>query len=306
LPLQANHLFKNLYPGCVKKLYFLFLLRFFISSSLPAQPLTKKPRGYKSLFQLSLFPGISTNGINTGFFINDYSINIFGGLSAGNRIFEAGLISNLNLNSVTGIQLAGLANIVGTNSFFNLTLSEERELQHDGFESNSQGIQAAGFLNYVRNHSKGIQLSGAFNMVGFDFKGFQLAGLGNSSGGYAQAIQLAGLYNLAEEGIGGIQISTLLNYTRGQLSGMQIALINKAVRIKGKKSQPPDITRGLQIGLLNFCKETDGTQIGVVNFGGAMHGRQIGLINFFDKDVPKDNIRSHLKNNERGNVQVIS
>jgi hypothetical protein len=254
----------------------------------------RKPREFKKSFQLSLFPGISTNGINSGSYINKFSLNLFGGLSAGNRIFEAGLISNINLDSITGIQFAGLANIVGANTFLNLTVSEERELEHAGFKSNSHGIQLAGFLNYVRNNALGIQLSGAFNIVGFDVTGFQLAGIGNSAGGYAQAIQIAGLYNIADEGIGGVQVSILHNATRGQLAGTQISLINKALRIKGKNSSPPDITRGLQIGLLNFCKEMAGTQIGIINFGGTMRGRQIGLINFFDASPPKDNVKNGM------------
>ena len=271
----------------------LLILVFFalsLSKSFAQSSVSNKPREYKRLFQLALFPGISTNGINSGSYVNDFSINLFGGLSAGNRIFELGLISNSALNSVTGIQLAGLANIVGTNSFLNLSISEQRELEHAGFESNQQGIQVAGFLNYVRMNSKGAQVSLGFNIVGFDFTGFQFAGLGNSSGNYVQGFQLAGLYNLAEEGIGGVQLSALFNYTKGQLAGAQIALMNKAGRIKGKKSSPPDKTRGLQIGLLNFCKEMDGTQIGLINFGGEMIGRQIGLINFFKSSPPKENV----------------
>jgi hypothetical protein len=254
----------------------------------------RKPRELKKGFQFSLFPGISTNGISSGSYINKFSLNLFGGLSAGNRIFEAGLVTNINLDSVTGIQIAGLANIVGANTFLNLTVSEERELQHAGFESNSHGIQAAGFLNYVRNNTKGIQIAGAFNIVGFDFNGFQLAGIGNSAGSYAQGFQIAGLYNIADEGIGGVQVSMLHNSTRGQLAGTQLSLINRAVQIKGQNSSPPDASRGLQIGMLNFSKDMAGTQIGLINFGGTMRGRQIGLINFFDKSPPKDNVKNGL------------
>lgn len=239
-----------------------------------------------------MFPGMSTNGINSGSYTNNFSINIFGGLSAGNRIAEVGLISNSELNSVTGIQFAGLANIIGPNTFLNLTLSEQRELEHVGFESNQQGIQVAGFLNYVRNNAKGIQLSGGFNIVGFDFTGLQIAGIGNSSGNYVAGFQIAGLYNLAEEGMGGPQISTLFNYTNGQLAGIQLAAVNKAKRIKGKNSAPRDGTTGLQIGLVNFSKEMDGFQIGLINFGRKMHGYQIGLINIFSKAPPKENVNN--------------
>src|SRR5687767_2431770 len=134
----------------------------------------KKIREYEKGFQFSLFPGISTNGISSGSYYNNYSVNLFGGLSAGNRILELGLITNSNMKTTTGIQIAGFANIVGTNAFINLTLSEERALiNSEDFEVNRKGIQIAGFLNYVLNHASGIQFSGGLNVVGNNFKGIQ-------------------------------------------------------------------------------------------------------------------------------------
>lgn len=252
----------------------------------------KKIREVEKGFQLSLFPGISTNGISSGSYYNKYSFNLFGGLSAGNRVLEIGLITNGNMKSTTGIQLAGLANIVGTNAFINLTLSEERTLINtEDFEVNRTGIQMAGFLNYVLNNTSGLQFSGGLNVVGNNFKGLQLAGIGNSVGETTLGVQLAGLYNLSNESVGGFQISSLFNYTDAQLSGMQLGLINKARRIKGKKSTPPTRARGLQLGLLNFSKAMDGAQIGLINFGGDARGKQIGLINFFSKYPSKERVR---------------
>jgi hypothetical protein len=248
----------------------------------------RKPRLYERGFQLSLFPGISTNGIASGSYYNKYSFNLFGGLSAGNRVLEVGVITNSNFRSSTGIQVAGLANIIGTNAFVNLTLSEERSLIAKDFEASMQGIQIAGMLNYVLNNARGIQLSGAFNHVGENFTGLQIAGIGNIAVGTSLGVHIAGVYNLVKESVAGFQISTLFNYTDAQLSGMQIALINKARWIKGKKSSPPTAARGLQIGLLNFCKKMEGLQIGLINFGGPMRGKQIGLINFLDKYPSKE------------------
>ena len=272
---------------------FLLLVAF---TSVHAQ-IQKKIRSYDKGFQLSLFPGISTNGIYSGSYFNAVSINLFGGLSAGNRILEIGTISNVNLKKSTGIQLAGLANIVGTNAFLNLSVSEERELiNKEDFESNFQGIQAAGFLNYVRDHAGGIQLAGLLNVVGGDLKGVQIAGIGNSSGngtnGYSKGFQLAGFYNISKESIAGFQISGLFNYTDGELSGTQLSLINKARVMKGNHTRPPTRSRSLQLGLFNFSREMDGIQFGLINFGGAALGTQIGLINFFKRyptkeDVPK-------------------
>ena len=259
------------------------ILLFIIMLPLHVAGQVKKFREYKRTFQFSLFPGISTNGIESGFYYNNYSFNLFGGLSAGNRVVEVGLISNVNMQRATGIQLAGFANVIGTNAFLNLTLWEERSLISDDYESSNKGIQIAGLLNYVRNNTSAFQLAGLLNVVGEDFEGIQLAGMGNSSGGTVFGLQLAGLYNLSKESVGGFQISSLFNYTDEQLSGMQIAIINKARYIKGGKSTPPTNTRGLQIGLINHSKEMDGVQIGLINFGGAARGKQIGLINFFHR-----------------------
>src|SRR6478609_5600898 len=182
----------------------------------------KRIREYEKAIQLSLFPGISTNGIYSASYFNNFSFNLFGGLSAGNHIFEFSPISNVNLKNSTGIQLVGLANIVGTNAFVNLTLPEERSLMHDGFESNMHGIQAAGFINYVRNHVTGIQTAGILNVVGENLDGLQIAGVGNSAGSHTTGLQLAGLYNISDKSMSGIQISGLFNYTDGEMAGTQI------------------------------------------------------------------------------------
>jgi hypothetical protein len=248
----------------------------------------KRIRTFTRMFQLSLFPGISTNGIASGSYFNKYSLNLFGGLSAGNDVLEIGVITNSHFQSSRGIQLAGFANISGTNAFVNLTLSEERSFIHDNFEVNVKGVMFAGFLNYTLNHATGIQVTGGFNHAGNDFRGFQLAGIGNSAGGYSSGVHIAGLYNLVKESAGGIQISTLFNYTDGELAGSQIALINKARWMKGRNSTPRTRARSMQIGLINFSREMHGTQIGLINFGGEMRGKQIGLINFFQRFKSKE------------------
>ena len=122
-----------------------------------------KVRNFKSDFQASLFPGISTNGIQSGLFTNKISINIFGGLSAGNELIEFGGISNINLKSSSGVQVAGLANIIGANTFINLTSAEERALIQNDFKVNSNWILLASILNFVLNDATGIQFSGAAN-----------------------------------------------------------------------------------------------------------------------------------------------
>lgn len=273
----------------------LFLLCLFIGfhafaqkDSLKTSQVKKKFREREKRFQMSLFPGISTNGISSGFYFNKVSLNIFGGLSAGNRLIEVGGISNVNLKEANGIQVAGLANIVGANAFVNLSLSEERTLiLKEDYESNYIGIQAAGMLNFVRDHATGIQTSGLLNVVGWDFHGVQVSGVGNSAGGHTGGLQLAGFYNIGNRSMTGFQVSSVFNYTRGQLTGGQVGLINKSGNVKGRKSAPPTADRGFQLGLLNFSKEMHGLQVGLLNFGGEMRGVQLGLINFFDSSPPK-------------------
>jgi len=271
----------------------IFLFPFFTiaQSSDTTRTPVKRFREFHKMFQFSVFPGISTNGISSAFYINDYSLNLFGGYSGGNRIFELGLITNANHKQVTGIQIAGLANILGANAFLNLTQYEERALLPNDFNADQKGIQLAGLLNYVLDHSSGIIMSGGLNIAGDDFKGLQLAGIGNASGGLVAGIQLAGLYNVADEGIGGFQVAGLFNFTDGQLAGAQLGLINKARAMSGKHTTPPTRSRALQLGLINFSKEMDGLQIGLVNFGGKALGTQIGIINFYKKYPTKEMVK---------------
>lgn len=263
-----------------------------LADCLAQQDSTSRPvrrfREYKRVFQIGLFSGISSNGVSSGFYYNKISINLISGASAGNRLIEIGGISNTNFKKSNGIQLAGLANMIGTNAFLNLTLSEERSLIHHEFECNFEGIQLAGFLNYVLDRADGILIAGGMNHAGRSFDGFQIAGIGNSSGGTSSGVHIAGLYNVAHESVAGLQIAGVFNFTDEELSGTQIGLINKARWMKGKKSTPPTSRRSLQIGLINFSKEMDGTQIGLINFGGATRGKQIALINFFHRLPSKE------------------
>ena len=131
-------------------------------------------------FQLSLAPGISTNGINSGWYFNNYSLNIFSGIAAGSRHLEIGGISNLSLKYSTGIQIAGAANVVGSNAFINLSLREERKLIIDEeFRSYFKGLQVAGGVNFVRDDVWGAQFTGGFNVTNRSMIGLQVAGLGN-------------------------------------------------------------------------------------------------------------------------------
>ena len=238
-------------------------------------------RFIKKKFELAIVPGVSTNGLHSAWYINSCSFSIFSSIGAANRYFQFAGISTLNIQYATGIQLAGIANIVGGNSFINMTIGEEREQMREGFESNMTGVQFAGLINLVRNNMSGIQLTGGINFVHDDTKSFQLAGISNMVGRNFQGIQVAGLYNVALESSSGIQLALLSNLSNGTMQGVQISALNKAWRINGHHSDPPSKLTGWQIGLVNLASRMDGLQIGLINRARKMRGTQIGLINFF-------------------------
>lgn len=255
--------------------------------SLAQTPEHKKLRYRDKGFQLSLLPGVSTNGLESGRYFNKISLNLLSGISAGNYYFELAGLSNLSTNSAGGIQIAGLVNMIGSNTYLNMTLNEEQTAKKEGFSADFQGIHFSGALNFVRNHAKGFQFSGGFNVVQRNAQVVQLAGLGNAVGGQHDGLQVAGLYNVATRGTGA-QVATLYNGTNGSVTGFQVAMINKSKELLGKNTSPPTSVRGFQIGAINIARATGGTQIGLINIAGKAKGTQIGLINIFSNSPNKE------------------
>jgi len=242
---------------------------------------TTNKRYQQRLVQVSFVPGVGFNGIHSGWYINKYSLNLFSGFSAANRYLEISLISSLNTQYATGIQLAGIANVVGSNTFLNMTRGEERAEIREGFESNMTGIQFAGLLNVVRDNMSGWQMTGGVNFVNRGHRGWQLAGLSNMVGSYNIGVQMAGIYNVALKSSSGIQMAIFSNLTNGEMQGLQLSLLNKAWRISGKQSEPPTKLTGWQVGLVNISRKMHGLQVGLINKAKQMRGTQIGIINFF-------------------------
>ncbi len=243
---------------------------------------SKKLRYRDKDLQLGLVPGISSNGIHSGWYFNKFSLNIFAGISAGSQYLEIGGISNLSLRYSSGIQIAGIANVVGSNAFLNLTPREERDLiVEEEFQSFFTGIQLAGGINFVRNNVSGSQITGGFNIAQGSVVGFQAAGLGNVAYFDMSGVQIAGLYNVANSSVSGFQLALLSNFTKGPLFGTQVALINRNVRMIGKNSTSRVKAFSLQLGLVNVSKDMTGVQIGLLNYAKEMGGTQIGLVNIF-------------------------
>jgi len=235
------------------------------------------------LFQFSIVPGMGSNGLNPGSFINHFSLNLTSGYSAGTKGIEVGIISNLNEEITRGFQFAGIANFTGANAFAGMSNKEALKKRNSGFEANMHGGQFAGFANLVVDNAFGVQLTGGFNVVKNALFGFQLAGISNFVEGYSFAFQLAGLSNVSVKAIDGVQIALLYNGTKGQLQGIQLGAFNKSGRIEGKNSlHNSDDVSGLQLGLVNFSKKMNGFQVGIINYGGRMQGTQLGLINIYN------------------------
>ncbi|HEY0770583.1 MAG TPA: hypothetical protein VGD31_09645, partial [Sphingobacteriaceae bacterium] len=66
-------------------------------------------RNFTRLFQLSLAPALSTNGMNSEGFNNYISFNLTSGVSSETYLLEIGTFSNLNVLGTRGLQVAGIA-----------------------------------------------------------------------------------------------------------------------------------------------------------------------------------------------------
>jgi hypothetical protein len=184
--------------------------------------------------QVSFVPFMGTNGLQSGQAINDVSINILGGYSAGTRAFEMGGLFNINRGAMTGVQLAGLFNQVG---------------------GNVDGVQLAGVFNSNLSHVKGVQLAGTANFTMGSLDGVQLAGVMNFSPKSVKGVQLAGTLNFTADEMEGTQISGLVNFAAKRIKGTQISPINYASKV-----------HGFQLGVFNYADSMSGVPVGLISF----------------------------------------
>lgn len=197
-------------------------------------------------YQVSLIPGFSSHGMYNSQIIDHFSLNVFGGYTAGIDGAEIAGLFNFNRNNVSFLQVAGLSNIVGGST---------RGIQLAGLYNNvsntAWGLQVAGLLNQAHYFTGGIQMAGLANMDQ-EVAGLQVAGLMNSYN-RSKGITLAGLTNFALNG-SWAQIAGLLNKS-GDVGVLQLAaLMNKAKKVKG-----------IQIGLINAADSSD-YPVGLINF----------------------------------------
>ncbi len=220
--------------------------------------------------QLTLITPIGSNGLNAAEYTNNFSLNIFFGISGGVQGFEIGGLHNTNKGDVSGFQIAGLGNLntgmtkgVQFGGLYNIDLDLTTGVQVAGIANvihgPSTGAQFAGISNFVSNESwafqaggianiapegnHGLQIAGIANVNGKEGEGSQLAGITNVSYGETSVFQVAGLVNISTNRVDGAQIAGIANYTK-KLNGFQLALINFADTVE----------RGVPLGLISIVK----------------------------------------------------
>lgn len=225
-------------------------------------------------YQLSLLPGLSTNGRLNSQVINNVSINVWGGYSGGVNGVELGGLFNIDNKNVRWAQAAGIFNVVGGT----VEGAQLAGISNTVLDS-VQGVQAAGISNFTKRNFTGAQLSGIYNHVGGSMKGVQSSSIGNFGNGHTIGAQLAGILNVNRRDLDGAQVAGWLNVNLQDLRGAQIAgLLN--VNFKTVK--------GAQVsGLVNYTKKLSGVQIGLINIADTSDGYSIGLINIVLKGYHK-------------------
>ncbi|MEM9671202.1 MAG: LA_2272 family surface repeat-containing protein [Cyclobacteriaceae bacterium] len=233
-----------------------------------------------STVNLTLVPGLSSVGLDPSNHYSYLTFNIFSGYQRGNYWFQLSGISSATIEQANGIQIAGLANIVGVDYYRGLSPKAIRQAEKEGDTPFLNGIQFSGLMNYVRGQASGGQIAVGANIAKKSTTGAQLGGLLNYSGGLLIGIQLGGLASISRGSTMGFQ-TALYNRTFKELSGFQVGLANWAGSIEGKNSVQEGASTGVQLGLVNFSGTMNGLQIGLINVSGNNQGTQIGLINVY-------------------------
>ncbi len=284
----------------------LLLISFFLGMLVIPQQLfgqQKDPDGEHLKFRkwrITLFPPLSTNGLEAPNYTARYSINILGGYHGGLDGGELGGLVNYNKYYARGVQFAGLTNITG-GDMSGINVAGIGNFSQDDMN----GIQIAGVTNFTTEELEGIQFAGTFNIAGENSSGLQFAGLGNiakgdieglqASGitnaawGNISGLQAAGIANIAKNDVEGLQASGVLNFAGANISGLQasgvanVALgeIEGLMATGGANIAQKDANGFLISGGVNVARNIEGALIaGGANIGQNMTGLQIaGFLN---------------------------
>ncbi len=142
---------------------------------------------------------MSSQGLFNSQVVNQVSLNLIGGYTAG----------------VNGVEVGGVFNI------------NQKDARH---------FQVAGAFNLVGRHVRGVQIAGVSNIAVQQVSGVQVAGV-NNRGGDARGMQVSGLFNVAEN-TKGVQLAGLMNKSTSE-TGVQVAgILNIAGKVKGVQLAP--------------------------------------------------------------------
>jgi hypothetical protein len=188
----------------------------------PAQNITNLRDTIHRNFQVSFVPFVGTNRKLSGNVINDYSLNILGGYSAGTEKAEIGGLFNMNRGDVGKFQGAGIFNFTG---------------------GDLKGFQVSGILNMNLGNAEGVQGSGLVNFNLGDVKGAQVSGFVNAVGGDLTGLQVSPIANYTHRKMEGLQASVIFNGAK-EVKGTQVGLFNYA-----------DTVQGASIGLISFVRK---------------------------------------------------
>lgn len=216
--------------------------RFFTSSKQRIQRINLGGFFAYSPYQVSLTPGLSSQGLFNSQVVNQVSLNVIGGHTAGVNGVEVGGVFNINQTNVRHVQVAGLFNVVG---------------------SNVNGVQLAGASNVVMQDISGVQVAGVHNRTR-SVNGTQLSGVVNVADDI-RGMQVAAVANVASR-VKGVQLAVLVNVADS--SDFPIGLVN-LVRT-GSKS----LTAGLdESGMAQLTFRSGGRVLyGLVGAGYYVNG----------------------------------
>jgi hypothetical protein len=286
-------------PNIMKNILLLIIVTFAFTANSLAQKygnFTKVP------FALSLFPPISTNGANAGNCVNQSSLNLISGYSAGLAGVEFGGLTNTERDFMHGAQIAGVANFVRGEAtgfqfsgFANVNRGSSSGFQFAGFANmnydQADGVLASGFMNYINGKSLALQFAGVANYCR-DIEGTQAAGFVNIAKGDGKATQLGGFANITRGNVNGLQIAGFLNFSKEKMQYVQAAgAINIAqndvdgVQVAGLVNTTKGNLDGVQIsGLVNTARKVNGLQVGIINVADTIEsGIPIGLVSIVKK-----------------------
>jgi hypothetical protein len=225
-------------------------------------------------FQLSLTPGLSTHGKLSAQVVNNFSVNVVGGYTAGVSGIELGGAFNINKKDVRYLQAAGALNITG-GSVTGVQLAGF----HNHVLGNVDGVQASGFSNFVKGNVTGAQLSSIHNHVNGSLTGIQASNFSNFIKGKLIGVQLSNIHNVCWDSVYGMQAATIVNFAHKQVSGAQLSVIGNFANRE---------LNGVQIStIFNYAKKLRGVQIGLINVSDTSAGYSIGLINIVFKGIHK-------------------